>query len=406
MSRGRQPKSRLTHLKVRQARPGRYSDGRGLRLVVLARGGRLWRYWSQRLVIQGKRRDLGIGPVEEVSLAEAREIAEMNQKIARGGGDPGAEVAREKGPTFQEMYQVVTENRSKNWKTPGTAANWCRMFETDVLPAIGDMPVADITIQHIRDIVEPDWHGRGSKGYVARQNIESVFAWAVGTGYRLNNPAANLKAILPRVKTIVKHHPSLPHREAPTAMVEWQDLPIRKPVGLAVLFMILTAARVSEATRATWREIDLSARIWRIPAARMKARKVHTVPLSAQALEILNYVKALANGEDSLVFPVVDRNGCTRHVDQGMITDGFRKLGRKDAEGRRIVAHGFRATFRVWAIEKTRARREVCEAALAHQESDATVAAYTDGADPFDDRKELMQTWADYLLPRPWSVKE
>ena len=199
MSRGRQPKSRLTHLQVRQALPGRYSDGRGLRLVVLDRRGGRRRYWTQRLVIRGKRRDLGLGSVDEVTLAEAREMAEKNQKIARRGGDPSAEATREKRPTFFQMYEVVTENRSKNWKTPGTAASWTRMFEHDILPAIGDMPVADITIQDIRNIVEPDWNGRGSKGYLARQNIESVFAWAVGNGYRFDNPAANLKAILPKV---------------------------------------------------------------------------------------------------------------------------------------------------------------------------------------------------------------
>ena len=406
MSRGRQPKTRLTHVRVRQSLPGRYSDGRGLRLVVLDRGGRLWRYWSQRLVIRGKRRDLGIGPVAEVTLAEARDIAEKNQKIARRGGDPRAEAAHEKGPTFAQMYEVVTENRSKNWETPGTRAAWVRMFEHDILPTIGPMPVADITIKDIRDIVEPDWNGRGSKGSLARQNIESVFAWAVGNGYRPDNPAANLKAILSPVRRIVKHHSSLPYREAPAALVEWQELRIKKPVKLAVLFMILTAARLSEATRVTWREVDLSERTWRVPAERMKARKVHTVPLSEQAVEILNDMKLPASRADSLVFPVVDRNGCIRSPSQDMISDALRKLGRKDADGRRIVAHGFRASFRVWGIEQARAPREVCEAALAHQESDRTVAAYTAGADPFDDRKELMQTWADFLLPRPWSVKE
>ena len=406
MSRGRQPKSRLTHLKVRQALPGRYCDGRGLRLVVLDRGGRRWRYWSQRLVIRGKRRDLGIGPVDEVSLAEAREMAEKNQKIARRGGDPCAEVAHEKNATFAQMYEVVTENRSKNWQTPGTGAAWVRMFDQDILPTLGDMLVADITIKDIRDIVEPDWNGRGSKGYLARQNIDAVFAWAVGNGYRPDNPAANLKGILSPVRRIVKHHPSLPYREAPAALAEWQALRIKTPVKLAVLFMILTAARLSEATGVIWREIDLSERIWRVPAARMKARKVHEVPLSEQALEILNHVKTPATREDSLVFPVVARDGCIRNASQGMISDALRKLGRKDADGRRIVAHGFRATFRVWAIEHARAPREVCEAALAHQESDRTVAAYTAGADLFDDRQELMQTWADFLLPGPWSVNE
>ncbi len=333
-------------------------------------------------------------------------MAEMNQKIARQGGDPRVKAAPEKSPTFAEMYEVVTQNRSKNWKTAGTHAAWVRMFENDILPAIGLKPVADITITDIKNIVEPDWNGRGTKGHLARQNIESVFAWAVGNGYRPDNPAASLKAILSPVRRVVKHHPSLPYRQAPEALAEWQELRIKKPVKLAVLFMILTAARLSEATGVTWREIDLSERTWRVPAERMKAGRVHTVPLSEQALEILNHMKFPASREDSLVFAVVDRNGRIREPSQDMVSDALRKLGRKDADGRRIVAHGFRRSFRVWGIEQARAAREVCEAALAHQESDRTVAAYTAEADPFDDRKELMQTWADFLLSRPWSVKE
>ena len=307
-------------------------------------------------------------------------MAEMNQKIARQGGDPrvkAAPGAPEKSPTFAEMYEVVTQNRSKNWKTAGTHAAWVRMFENDILPAIGLKPVADITITDIKDIVEPDWNGRGTKGHLARQNIESVFAWAVGNGYRPDNPAASLKAILSPVRRVVKHHPSLPYRQAPEALAEWQELRIKKPVKLAVLFMILTAARLSEATGVTWREIDLSERTWRVPAERMKAGRVHTVPLSEQALEILNHMKFPASREDSLVFAVVDRNGRIREPSQDMISDALRKLGRKDADGRRIVAHGFRRSFRVWGIEQARAPREVCEAALAHQESDRTVAAYT-----------------------------
>ena len=190
MSRGRQPSKRLTYKKVRQVGPGRYSDGRGLRLLVLERGGRLWRYFTQRLTVRGKRRDLGIGSVADVSLGEAREIAEKNEKIARRGGDPRAEAAREKGPTFAEVYQVVTENRRQNWKTAKTAADWSRMFDRDILPAIGDMLVADITIRDVRDVVKPHWNGRGSKGYLARQNIEAVLAWAVANGHRPDNPAA------------------------------------------------------------------------------------------------------------------------------------------------------------------------------------------------------------------------
>ena len=266
MSRGRQPKKRLSALQVKQALPGRYSDGRGLRLSVIDRGGlEFWRYWSQRIMVEGVRRDFGLGSVHDLSLAEVREIAERNHKIARRGGNPypdrppkgkSAPVTgstAKQSPTFFEMYEVVTKNRRTNWDTKGTAANWTRIFEKHVLPAIGDKPVADITIQHIRDIVEPEWKGRGSKGVVMRQNVESVLAWAVGNGYRVDNPAVSLKPLLPKVRKMVKHHPSLPYRQAPAAMVDWQHLQIRKPVKLVGLLLILTAVRLSEGRVDDWR---------------------------------------------------------------------------------------------------------------------------------------------------------
>ena len=182
--------------------------------------------------------------------------------------------------------------------------------------------------------------------------------------------------------------------------------PTAAEIDGVVLPVVVGGPTPRRRTGVTWREIDLSERTWRVPAERMKARRIHTVPLSEQTLEILNHMKLPGSRADSLVFAVVDRNGCIRRPSQEMISDAVRKLGRKSADGRRIVAHGFRASFRVWGIEQARAPREVCEAALAHQESDRTVAAYTAEADPFDDRRELMQTWADFLLPRPSSVKE
>ena len=176
-------------------------------------------------VIRGKRRDLGIGPVDEVSLAEAREIAEKNQKIARRGGDPCAEAAHEKGATFAEMYEVVTENRSKNWETPGTRAAWVRMFEHDILPTIGPMPVDDITIKDIRDLVEPDWNGRGSKGIFGEAEYRVRLRlggreWVIALTIRRQSSRPSCRPW----RRIVKHHPSLPYREAPAALVEWQEL--------------------------------------------------------------------------------------------------------------------------------------------------------------------------------------
>ena len=218
--------------------------------------------------------------------------------------------------------------------------------------------------------------------------------------YRVDNPAANLKRLLPKQRSHIRHHPSLPHDEAREVLAEWLELPVREPVRLVVLFIVLTAARLSEATRATWGEIDLTRVRWQVPGERMKSGEAHTVPLSVQALDVLKRAKEL-KGDGSLVFPVVDRYGKVRPPSQGMVGDALRKLGRLDEKKQRIVMHGFRATFRGFTIEIAGAVHEVCEAALAHGESDVTVKSYTRDADPFAFRTELMQKWADYVLPWP-----
>lgn len=178
-------------------------------------------------------------------------------------------------------------------------------------------------------------------------------------------------------------------------MVEWQALSINPAVKLAVLFIVLTAARLSEATEATWSEIDLSARIWTVPARRMKARRGHEVPLSWQALEVLVQARDLQSS-DSLVSQWVP-NSAARPPSQRTVSDALRQLGRVDEEGRPITVHGFRSTFRVWAMESVPGSSEAAELALAHEESDRTKKAYArstlDGP-----RAKLMQQWADYVL--------
>ena len=173
---------------------------------------------------------------------------------------------------------------------------------------------------------------------------------------------------------------------------------MKEPVKLVLLFIVLTAARLSEATGATWGEIDLREARWQVPDERMKSGKGHTVPLSLQALEILRRAQAL-KGDGSLVFPVVGDNGKTRPPNQEMVSYALQKLERVDERGRAIVVHGFRSSFRKWTVEIAGALREVAEAALAHGESDVTVSSYTRDADPFIPRTELMQRWADYVLP-------
>ena len=404
--RGRHPHNRLTVPVVNQALPGRHADGNGLYLYVRES---LARSWIQRLTLkkQGtgekQRTDLGLGPYPLVSLADARCVAIKNRLLVREGGDPRVKAVSTEGPTsptFREIYEIVTENRRSNWKKKTSEASWHRGFDKYVLPVIGDKPIATISLSNVRDIILPLWGGRNSPGYLLRQNIEAVFDWAVAENYRVDNPAANLKRLLPKQRSHIRHHPSLPHDEAREVLAEWLELPVREPVRLVVLFIVLTAARLSEATRATWKEMDFRRVRWQVPGKRMKSGEAHTVPLSVQALEVLKRAKEL-KGEGSLVFPVVDRNGKVRPPSQGMVGYALRKLGRLDAKQQRIVMHGFRATFRGFTIEIAGAVHEVCEAALAHGESDVTVKSYTRDADPFAFRTELMQKWADYVLPLP-----
>ncbi len=393
--RGKRRYKRLTDKIIRQLPPGRHGDRCNCLYIFVERTGS--RHWVQRIKIHGHRRELGLGGYPLVTLAEARLVAFESRRIARAGGDPTLEAARKAGPTVREVFELVTENRRTAWTRAATETSWRRGFEKHIGPVIGHKPIRDVPLEDVRRIVVPHWAGRNSKGYVLRQTLDAIFAWAVAEQYRPDNPAANLAAILPKVKARVRHRPSLPYAEAPEALADWLKLDVREPVRLVVLFIVLTAARLREATGATWAEIDSAGRVWQIPAGRMKGRKAHTVPLSIQALQILERARALGGG--GLLFPVAGRRGRVRPVTQDMVSTGLRKLGRVDPEGRPIVAHGFRSTFRVWSIEVARTRREVGEAALAHGESDNTVKSYSRDADPFTERVELMQRWADYVLP-------
>ena len=393
--RGRHPYNRLTPLFVRQALPGRYADGNGLYLRVQDTGAR---QWVQRLVIQGRRRDLGLGSCSLVSLAAARGRAFDNRRIARAGGDPRVDAARQQAPTFRSVYETATEIRRPGWDTKATEASWHRGFENYVLPVIGDKPVAAVTLANVREIIVPLWHGPNSTGYKLRQDLEYVLGIAVGEQYRIDNPAAALKPYLPKVRKADKHQPSLPHTEIRQAMVEWQALSINAAVRLALLFLVLTGARLTEATHATWSEIDRPKRLWQVPSRRMKGRRGHDVALSWQALEVLAEAGSLQRS-DSLIFSMCCSPGEARSPSQRTMSDALRRLDRYDAEGHRITIHGFRATFCTWAQECVPGSWEAAEVALAHQDSDKTRKAYARSGLP-EPRAQLMQQWADYVLPR------
>ena len=393
-ARGRHPHNRLTDLVARQAGPGRHADGNGLYLFVRPM---LTRHWVQRLVIQGHRYDIGLGPFPLNRLAEVRPVALENRRIARAGGDPRLEGPRAKGPTFQSVYEVATEMRRTGWDTKTTEANWCRGFDKYVLPVIGPKRVAAVTLADVRKIVVPHWNGRNSLGSALRQNLEYVLETAVIEKYRPDNPARALKRLLPKVRKVPNHLAALPYTDVREVMAEWQTLSINPAVKLAVLFIVLTAARLTEATDAIWSEIDRRKRVWHVTARRMKMRRGHDVPLSCQAFEVLAQAASLQRS-DSLIFALRGSKGVARPPSQRTVSDALRRLGRLDAEGRRITVHGFRTTFREWQRECVPASSEAAEIALAHEESNTTKKAYARST--LDEpRAKLMQQWADYVLP-------
>ena len=395
-SRGRHPRRRLTDVEVRSAGPGRHSDGEGLHLFVRPNGARSW---VQRIVVQGRRRDMGLGGYPLVSLAKAREAALVNRSVARAGGVPKSlcpSAQRVAVPTVREVTADVIASRRPTWRNASTEKTWHRLFNRYVFPRIGDMPVNEVTLRDMEDIVLPLWKGRGSEGAVLRQYLDIVMRRAMTHAYRSDNPAALVKEIAPKTRVERQHRPSLPHPKVCEAMEAVKVAPCDIAVRSALLFTVLCASRIGEVLGAQWSEFDYDGCVWTLSPERMKAGRLHRVPLTRQALDILDCMRALSRHENE-VFVLRKHGGGMRPVSSHDLWKTLRSLGYVDESQRPIVMHGFRATFRMWAMEVERAPSEICEAALAHRQ-DETQAAYARPS--FDLRSELMQTWADYVAPQ------
>ena len=383
---GRHPDKALSAAFVRTTtKPGRYCDGQGLYLLVLPSGARCW---VQRLVIGGRRRELGLGGFPLVSLAEAREAAFANRKLARAGGDPLANKRRvQTMPTFEEAARRVWEQHRGAWRSPDTVKNWLPSLHTYVFPRIGASAVGAVTTRDVLAVLTPIWHTKPPTAQVVRQRISAVMKWAVAMEYRPDNPAGEaLGQALGRQRAVVQHLPALPHAQVAAAIQTVWASGASVPVKLAFEFLVLTAARSGEVRAATWDEIDVDAAVWTIPAARTKAGRAHRVPLSAPAVAILDRARALSDGT-GLAFPGPQRGRAIRDL-------SLSRLLR--THGIPAVPHGFRSSFRDWAAEQTSARQDVIEASLAHVVRDTTVAAYA-RSDLFERRRGLMDDWATYL---------
>ena len=386
---GRHPEKALTTVQVRALKiQGRYADGNGLYLVVDPSGAKRW---LLRIMVKGKRRDIGLGGLGLTSLAEAREKALAYRKIARDGGDPLAERRRAQVtiPTFAEAAETVHAEHKVTWRNPKHAAQWITTLRTYANPHFGAKRVDQIETPDVLRALSPIWLTKGETASRVRQRIGTVLDWAKAAGHRSgDNPVEGVTRGLPKQGEREKHHAALPYAEVPAFVARLRAMSGQGEISrLAFEFLILTAARTGEVLGAHWSEIDLTQALWTVPAVRMKAGREHRVPLSEHAKEVLIRTKALGDG-GALIFP--GRSGA-KPLSNMVFSMALRRMGVA------ITAHGFRSTFRDWAAEATTLPREVAEMALAHTIENRVEAAYRRG-DLLEKRRELMSLWSSFCI--------
>ena len=371
--------AKLSVAKVRAlSRPGRYSDGGTLILNVTPGGSKSW---IQRVTVDGVRRDIGLGSFPLVSLAEARDKAFENRRLARGGGDPLAAKRKVKAPTFREAAQRTHEANRPRWRSERVAKKWWQALNKHVFPILGDKRVDRIGREDVLRVLTPLWTSRPEQARKLRQAIRSTLAWAQAHGHVDSNIAADaINGALPTQPAVKEHLRSLPYRDVPDALATVDASRASLFARLCLRFTVLTAARSGESRGATWEEIDLDAREWRIPAKRMKSGVEHRIPFSDAALSVLARARPLRK-DSHLIFPSPVRRG--RPLSDMALTKLLRDTGLAEL----ATVHGFRSSFRDWCAE-TGQPRELAEAALAHTVHGVEGAYFR--SDLFERRRHLM----------------
>ena len=369
----------------------------GLQLQVMGAS----RVWVLRFVVHGKRRRMGLGSFPAVSLAEARDQARQARALIRAGIDPieqrssnreTAVAAAAKSLTFAQAAEKFIAAHEDGWSNSKHHLQWVSTIGTYANPMIGQLPVGAIEQRHILQILDPIWRTKTETASRLRGRIEQILNWAKVQGLRDGpNPARwrdHLDLLLPAPEKVapVKHMPAVTLSEARAV---WQMICTQSGQGaLALQLQILTAGRSGEARGARWSEIDLDAAVWVVPAARMKAKKEHRIPLSRQAVELLRKQPQIVGSD--LVFPS-SRN---TPLSDMTLTAVMRRLKRTE------VPHGWRSTFRDWVGDRTGYSSELAEMALAHSVGSKVEQAYRRG-DQLEKRRPLMQDWADFLTQTP-----
>ena len=379
---------RMTVARVRSlSTPGRYAAGPTLYLKVAPGGSKSW---VQRLTIDGRRHDIGLGGWPLVTLAEARDQAFENRRLVRRGGNPLGDKRKPKVPTFKQASGRALEANRGRWRNAKTADNWIATMAKYVYPVFGDRRVDQIGREDVLRVLTPIWSSKPEIGRKVRQRIRATLAWAQAHNYIENNPAGEaINAALPATTALKVHFRALPYPDVGAALDVIEASRASVSARACLRFVVLSACRSGEARLATWGEIDLDAGEWRIPAARMKTGVEHRVPLSGAALAVLESVRPL-RGSTDLVFPSPLRP--SQPLSDMTLTKILRDTGLAD----RATVHGFRTSFRTWASERTSVPHAVAEAALAHQVGSAVERSYA-RSDLFEKRCGLMADWARYV---------
>jgi integrase len=385
--------NRLSAVMVaKKTKPGRYGDGNGLVLQISKWRTKAWLFRYER---DGRERQMGLGPVSVLTLAEAREKARECRKVLLNGIDPidarrsdrmQARVEAARGVTFRQCAESYIAAHEAGWRNEKHRAQWKATLATYAYPIIGQLSVAMVDTALVVKVIEPIWATKPETAGRVRGRIESILDWAKVRGFRAgDNPAqwrGHLDKLLPSRRKMrpVKHHAALPYAEMPTFMLELRN---RDGISARALELtILTALRTGEVIGARWPEFDAKAKIWTIPARRMKGGREHRVPLCDRAIKILSSLPR----EGEFLFPGARKGEPISNMAMLELMRGMRPG---------FVPHGCRSTFRDWAAEMSNYPNHVVEMALAHVIGDKVEAAYRRG-DLFEKRRRLMAEWERY----------
>ncbi len=391
--------NKLSDFKIKQLPAGLHPDGNSLYLKVNPSGSKSWIY---RYKVNGQTKKMGLGGYPLVGIADARKDAQRLRLTIQSGGDPveiereekaARQASQERSNTFKECAEAFIEGKRHEWSNQKHGWQWTQSLEKNVFPDLGDRPIAEITISEVLDCLQKIWFDKTETATRVRQRMEQIFDYAITLEIReAANPAqwkGRLDKLLPKPSKVkkVKHHPAMDYFDAPAY---YRTLTKETVSTLCLRLMILTATRSNEVRGARFSEIE--GNIWTIPPERMKARKQFRVPLSPEAMAVIDLLKKHRDGlpvQTDYLFPSVTK------PEQPISDVGVRKV--LHADHPELSMHGFRSTLRDWAAEQTNFTREIAEAALAHSLESKTEAAYQRG-DLLEKRRLLMDAWAKYVV--------